>query len=75
MIIHWKAVDQYFTVVLFGAQFYPVCKFSKFINFGLGTVNSERVKQVDLLKNRMSIYGHHGFDNDGFVPPPYKLLY
>ena len=25
-------------------QFYPVCNFGKFINFGLGSVGSERVK-------------------------------
>ena len=29
---------------LFVFQFDPVCKFGKFINFGLGTVRSERVK-------------------------------
>ena len=42
--IHWKAVEQYFTVVLFVFQFYPVCNFGTFIKFGLGTVGSERVK-------------------------------
>ena len=43
--IHWKEVEQYFTVVvLFGFQFYPVYNFGKFINFGLGTVRSDRVK-------------------------------
>ena len=41
--IHWKAVAQYFTVVLFVFQFYPVCNFTKLINFGPGTVRSERV--------------------------------
>ena len=35
--------NPYFTVVLFVFQFYPVCKFGEFINFGLGTVRSERV--------------------------------
>ena len=44
MIIYWKAVDKYFTVVPFVVQFYPVCNFGKFINFGLDTVRSERVK-------------------------------
>ena len=44
MTIHWKAVKQYFTVVLFVFQFHPVCNFAKFINFGPGTVRSERVK-------------------------------
>ena len=44
MRIHWKAVEQYFIVVLFVFQFYPVCNFGKFIIFGLGTVKSERVK-------------------------------
>ena len=38
--IHWKAVEQYFTVV----QFYPVCNHGNFIRFGLGTVRSERVR-------------------------------
>ena len=45
MIIHWKAVDQYSTVVLFVFQFYPLCNFGKFISFGLGTVRRERVKK------------------------------
>ena len=43
MTIHWKAVEQYFTVVLFVFQFYPVCNFGKVISFGFGTVRSERV--------------------------------
>ena len=33
MTIHWKAVEQYFTVVLtFVFQFYPGCNFGKFLN-------------------------------------------
>ena len=44
MTIHWKAVEQYFTVVLFGFQVSTVCNFEKFINFGLGTVRSEGLK-------------------------------
>ena len=39
-----EAVEQYSTVVLFVFRFYPVCKFGKFINFGPGTVRSERGK-------------------------------
>ena len=31
-------------MVLLVIQFCPVCNFGKFINFGLGTVRSERVK-------------------------------
>ena len=46
MTIHWKAVEQYFTVVLFVFRFYLVCNFGIFVNFGLGTVRSERVKVV-----------------------------
>ena len=42
MTIHWKAVEQYFTVLVV-FQFYSVCNFGKFINFGLGTVRSEKV--------------------------------
>ena len=38
MTFHWKAVEQYFTVMLFVFQFYPVCNFAKFIEFRLGTV-------------------------------------
>ena len=44
MTINWKAVEQYFTVLLFVSQFYPVLNFEKSNNFGLGTVRSERVK-------------------------------
>ena len=29
MTIHWKAVEQYFVVVLFILQCYPVCDFGK----------------------------------------------
>ena len=45
MTIHSRAVEQYFTVVLFVFQFYPVCDFEKLISFGLGTVRSERVNR------------------------------
>ena len=44
MTIHWKAVEQYFTVVLFVFRFSPVFNFGKFDNFGHGTVRSERLK-------------------------------
>ena len=44
---HWKAVEQFFTVVLFVFQLYPVCNFGTFINYGLGTdVRSEMVYQI-----------------------------
>ena len=46
MTIHWKVVAQYFSVVLFGFPFYPVCNFGNFINFRLGTVSSEMVNTV-----------------------------
>ena len=46
MTIHWKAAEQYFTVVLFVFQFYSVGNFGKFMNFGLGTIESERVNQA-----------------------------
>ena len=42
MTIHWKAVEHYFAMVLL--SIYPVCNFGKFVNFGFGTVRSERVK-------------------------------
>ena len=44
MKIHWKAVEQYFTVVLFDFQFYAVFNFGQVINFGPGIVRSEWVK-------------------------------
>ena len=45
-------MEQYFTVVLLVFQFLPVCNFIKFVNFGLGTVRSERVecKSVIIVK-------------------------
>ena len=52
--IHWKAVEQYFTVALFGFQFYSLCQLETFINFGLGTVGSEGV-QTQLEKKKMQL--------------------
>ena len=50
MTTRWKAVEQYVTVVLFGfSVFYSICNFGKFINFGLGTVSSERVISIYTL--------------------------
>ena len=40
--IQWKAAEQYSTVVFSFFNFYQVCNFGKFINFGHGTVRSER---------------------------------
>ena len=51
MTIHWKAVEHHFIVVLFVFQFYPVCSFRKFINFGLGTVRSERLNRIEQINN------------------------
>ena len=50
MTIGWKAVEQYFTVVLFVFKSYEFCNFRKFINIGLGTVRSERVKKIQMNK-------------------------
>ena len=41
--IHGKAVGQYFTVMLFVFQFYPICNCGKCISFRLGTVRSDRL--------------------------------
>ena len=45
MTIHWKAIEQYFAVAaaFFNFFFLFVCDFAKLINFGLGTVRTERV--------------------------------
>ena len=40
MTIRWKAVHQFFTVVLF----FNLSHFEMFVNFGHGTVSRERVK-------------------------------
>ena len=50
MTTYWKAVEQYFTVVLglfVFSQFYPVSNFGQFIHLGLGTVRIERVKHFN----------------------------
>ena len=56
MTIHWKAVEQYFTVVLllwFVFQLNPVCNVGKFIIFGFGTVRSERlIKSLKFLLSK-----------------------
>ena len=45
MTFHLKVVEQYFTVMLFIFQFYPVYNLGKFIYFGLSTARSKRVKK------------------------------
>ena len=49
MTIHWKAVEMYFTVVMFVFQFYVVCFFGKIYQFGLGAVRSELVNHLDVV--------------------------
>ena len=46
MTIRWKAVEQYFVLVLFVFQFCPGSNFGKFINFGLGTVRSKKLERA-----------------------------
>ena len=46
MTFHWKGVEQYFNMVLYVFQFYPVCYFGKVTSVGLGAVRSERIKIV-----------------------------
>ena len=59
MTIHWKAVEQYFTVVLFVFQCYPLCSFDRFINFGLGTVRRERFMVAHKNTNTCALMDHH----------------
>ena len=60
--IRCKAVEQYFTVVLFVFQFYPVCNFGKFIFLGLGAVRSERVNPLSPgLKLQILLLCFHTF--------------
>ena len=51
MTIHWKAVEQYFTLLLFVFQFYPLCNFGEFIKFGLAVVRNESVNNVRFYQN------------------------
>ena len=53
MTIRWRAVEQFFAVVLFVFLFYPVCNLGNCINFSLATVRSERVNSVI---NYISLY-------------------
>ena len=46
MTIPWKAVKKCFTVMLFVFQIYTLCRFGKFINFGIGTVRNERLESL-----------------------------
>ena len=51
--IHWKALEQYFTAVLFVFKFYPLCNFGTFIKFGLVTIKCERLKKsVRIIKKK-----------------------
>ena len=62
MTIHWKSVEQCYSVVLFDFQFYPVCYFGKFINFTLGTVRSERVnatKSFHKYNSKLKVQQHN----------------
>ena len=54
MTIHWKAVELYFTVMLFVFQSHPVCNFEKNINFGLGTVWNEKVNLYSIEQSHCS---------------------
>ena len=51
MTIHWKAVEQHFTMVLFVFQFYPDCNFGKFVNLGFGTLRNELTLNINFSKN------------------------
>ena len=53
VVINWKAVEQYLTVVLFVLQFYSLCNFGK-LNFGPD--RSERVKRKLLYKYSFLLY-------------------
>ena len=50
LTIHRKAVEQYFTVVLFMFQFSSDCNFGKLLNFGLNTLGNESVNGTHLYE-------------------------
>ena len=67
MTIHWKAVEQCFTVVLFVFQFASVCNFGKFINFGLvngGPYRGERDILLSLLVTNVKVEDHSSYKHD-----------
>ena len=53
MTIHWKAVEQYFIVVLFGFQFHPDYNFGNYISFGHGIVRSDMVNNFLILNIKL----------------------
>ena len=52
MTIHWKAVEQYFSVVLFVFQFYPVWNFGIFFNFGQFKAKYSYLKTSELIMGK-----------------------
>ena len=73
--IHWNAVDQYFTVVLFVFHFSPVCKFGKFVNFGLGTVRSKGVEYKWDYTRMTNITNRMSGANMLLIPPSLALIF
>ena len=61
MAIHWKAVGQYFTVVLFVFNSTQFVILEKIISFGLGTVGSLRAHgTLNSLKKKNANQQKHG---------------
>ena len=59
LIFDWKAVEKYFTVVLFVFQFPRVFNFGKIFSFGLGTVRSERVNEMLSVEYKKMVFTGH----------------
>ena len=66
-----KAVEQYFAVVLFVVQFYPVCNVGKFSNFG--TVKRERVGVFAQMLGRLYLIYFPLLLFFGFTNHPQRL--
>ena len=63
MTIHWKAVGQYFSVVLFVCHFCDVCTFGEFVTLGSETLShtnfQEEKYSLDLRQIHFTSYIHH----------------
>ena len=70
MTIHWKAVEKYFSVVLFVCHFCHVCNFGEFVTLASERVNipcetlthtnfQEENYSLDLRQIHFTSYIHH----------------
>ena len=64
MTIYWKAVDQYFTVVLFVFQFYPVCNLLEHLSLWDLALSRVNGLKMTLLQLYPDIYPPSSLNNN-----------